>query len=368
MQPSSAFLQINSKSLLTPKQRHALLLPLHALTISLLQTYHKIDPNYEYRPTQNPKRVLTKPSKPTHNDACDNDDWDYILYVNDTIGQDANEFRILDLLGQGTFGQVAKCVNTRTGNVSAVKIIKNKPAYYNQSLVEVAILEILNGRFDANDRHHIVRMLSTFVYKNHLCIVFEMLSVNLYELIKQNGFRGLSTNLVRVFVSQILDCLIVLNKAKIIHCDLKPENILLKNLESPVIKVIDFGSACHENQTVYTYIQSRFYRSPEVLLGLPYTSSIDIWSLGCIAAELFLGLPLFPGSSEFNQVSRIVEMLGTPPGHMIEKGKQSHQFFEKTYTDGKGMNRLKGMEQYMRVRRFSEMRLSAPLGTHKPKC
>jgi dual specificity protein kinase YAK1 len=81
-------------------------------------------------------------------------------------------------------------------------------------------------------------------------------------------------------------------------------------LESPAIKIIDFGSACHETQTVYTYIQSRFYRSPEVLVGLPYSSSIDMWSLGCIAAELFLGLPLFPGSSEYNQISRIVEMLG----------------------------------------------------------
>lgn len=61
---------------------------------------------------------------------------------------------------------------------------------------------------------------------------------------------------------------------------------------------------------MYTYIQSRFYRSPEVLVGLPYTSAIDMWSLGCIAAELFLGLPLFPGSSEYNQITRIVEMIG----------------------------------------------------------
>jgi dual specificity protein kinase YAK1 len=120
--------------------------------------------------------------------------------------------------------------------------------------------------------------------------------------------------------------LTVLKEARLIHCDLKPENILLKSyvglyslasilirvgsLQSPQIKIIDFGSACHEKQTVYTYIQSRFYRSPEVLLGVPYTSAIDMWSLGCIAVELFLGLPLFPGTSEYNQITRIVEMLG----------------------------------------------------------
>jgi dual specificity protein kinase YAK1 len=85
---------------------------------------------------------------------------------------------------------------------------------------------------------------------------------------------------------------------------------LLVSLSSPKIKLIDFGSACWESKTVYTYIQSRFYRSPEVLIGYRYNLAIDMWSLGCIAAELFLGLPLFPGTSEYKQVARIVEMLG----------------------------------------------------------
>jgi dual specificity protein kinase YAK1 len=173
----------------------------------------------------------------------------------------------------------------------------------------------------------------------------------LYELIKQNQFRGLSTTLVRVFAQQLLNGLSLLNKARLIHCDLKPENILLKNLESPIIKIIDFGSACDERQTVYTYIQSRFYRSPEVLLGLPYSSAIDMWSLGCIVVELFLGLPLFPGSSEYNQVSRIVEMLGNPPNWMLEMGKQSGEFFEKRHDVddyGRRTYHLKSMEQYSR--------------------
>ena len=121
------------------------------------------------------------------------------------------------------------------------------------------------------------------------------------------------------------------------------------SLESPIIKIIDFGSACDERQTVYTYIQSRFYRSPEVLLGLPYSAAIDMWSLGCIVVELFLGLPLFPGSSEYNQVSRITEMLGLAPQWMLEMGKQSGEFFEKTQDEyGRKNYRLKSMEQYSR--------------------
>ena len=207
----------------------------------------------------------------------------------------------------------------------------------------------LNTKLDKNDDHHLLRLKDTFIHKQHLCLVFELLSVNLYELIKQNQFRGLSTTLVRVFAQQLLNGLALLNKARLIHCDLKPENILLKNLESPIIKIIDFGSACDERQTVYTYIQSRFYRSPEVLLGLPYSSAIDMWSLGCIVVELFLGLPLFPGSSEYNQVSRIVEMLGNPPSWMIEMGKQAGEFFEKRQDEyGRRTYHLKSMEQYSR--------------------
>ena len=231
----------------------------------------------------------------------------------------------------------------KTHEVVAVKVVKNKPAYFNQSMMEVTILELvcpislsscalltsvqLNKTCDPSDEHHILRLRDSFIHRNHLCLVFELLSSNLYELIKQNQFQGLSTQLVKVFMAQLLDAMTILKEARLIHCDLKPENILLKSyvfhtilsdtvayeplrLQSPQIKIIDFGSACHERQTVYTYIQSRFYRSPEVLLGMSYTAAIDVWSLGCIAVELFLGLPLFPGTSEYNQLTRIVDMLG----------------------------------------------------------
>lgn len=191
-------------------------------------------------------------------------------------------------------------------------------------------------------------MLDSFIHHKHLCIVFECLASNLYELIKHNQFRGLSLQLVKMFTQQLLDALAVLKSARLIHCDLKPENILLKSLNSPQIKIIDFGSACHERQTVYTYIQSRFYRSPEVLLGLPYSTAIDMWSLGCIVVELFLGLPLFPGTSEYNQLSRIVDMLGPPPLHLLEVGKQVPEFFNVVGVDDTGRKRyrLKTMDQY----------------------
>ncbi|KAG5980504.1 hypothetical protein E4U55_003980 [Claviceps digitariae] len=333
--------------------------PLQALTSHLPATYRICNPSFKYETSRNPRRVLTKPSKGVKNDGYDNEDSDYILYVNDILGSEEaghkNRYLILDVLGQGTFGQVVKCQNLKTQEVVAVKVIKNRTAYFNQSMMEVSVLDLLNTKLDKNDDHHLLRLKDTFIHRQHLCLVFELLSVNLYELIKQNQFRGLSTTLVRVFAQQLLNGLALLNKARLIHCDLKPENILLKNLESPIIKIIDFGSACDERQTVYTYIQSRFYRSPEVLLGLPYSSAIDMWSLGCIVVELFLGLPLFPGSSEYNQVARIVEMLGNPPNWMIEMGKQAGAFFEKRQDEfGRRTNHLKSMEQYAREHNTKE--------------
>jgi dual specificity protein kinase YAK1 len=324
--------------------------PLNALTTHLASTYHFCNPEFNYQSSKNPRRVLTKPSEGKLNNGYDNAESDYILYVNDILGvEDQRRYLVLDILGQGTFGQVVKCQNMISKEIVAVKVIKNKPAYLNQSMMEVSILDHLNNFVDKGDEHNLLRLKDKFVHKEHLCLVFELLSSNLYELIKQNQFRGLSTNLVRVFAQQLLDSLTVLKESRLIHCDLKPENILLKSLDSPVIKVIDFGSACHERQTVYTYIQSRFYRSPEVVLGLPYTTSIDMWSLGCIVAELFLGLPIFPGTSEYNQLSRIIETLGNPPNWMIEMGKNSGQFMEK-YVDeyGRKQYRLKSREKYSR--------------------
>ena len=242
------------------------------------------------------------------------------------------KYRVVDLLGQGTFGQVVKCVNLTTKENVAIKVVKNKQAYYKQGLVELKIIRKLNQEFDPDDKGHIIRLKDYFQYQNHLCLVFELLSINLYELIKLNKHRGFSMNLLRIFLEQIIEAQGILSKANCIHCDLKPENILLCDLSAPQIKVIDYGSACFENQTVFSYIQSRFYRSPEVILGVPYTSAIDMWSIGCIAAELFFGLPLFPGNSEFNQITRIVDMLGLPPNWMLQQGKNCRKYFTMSQT------------------------------------
>lgn len=152
--------------------------------------------------------------------------------------------------------------------------------------------------------------------------------MNLYEFIKCHEFKGFSLKLIRRFAKQLLSSLVLLKSKKVIHCDLKPENVLLAHPSRSEIKVIDFGSSCLENEKVYTYIQSRFYRSPEVILGMTYGMPIDMWSLGCILAELLTGYPIFPGENEQEQLACIMEVFGPPEKHLIEKSTRKKLFFD----------------------------------------
>lgn len=294
--------------------------------------------------------MLTKPSERADNQGWDNRDHDYILYVHDVISspRGANRYQVLDLLGKGTFGQVVKCLDLEKNEFVAIKIVKNLPAFHSQGLVEVKLLQTLNSKYDS-DIYPMVRMLDNFIFRNHLCLVFELLNVSLYELIRQNQFRGLSVQLVSIFTKQILTAMVALHQSRIIHCDLKPENILLEDATSPNLKVIDFGSACFDNQAVYTYIQSRFYRSPEVILGLPYKLSIDVWSLGCIVFELFVGLPLFPGLSQHRMLMRFIKFVGMPPYRMLIEAKDTSKFFNRIAYNGNSSDFvLKTDEEYSR--------------------
>ncbi|GMG40668.1 unnamed protein product [Ambrosiozyma monospora] len=225
--------------------------PLKALTTSISITYSMCVPEFNYRSSKNPRRVLTKPNQPKFNNGHDNEDSDYILYVNDVLGvQENRKYMVLDILGHGTFGQVVKCQDLKTQELVAIKVVKSKPVYLNQSLTEANILEHLNNKVDPHGNHHFLKMKDKFIHKNHLCIVTELLSSNLYDLIRQNQFHGLTIKLIKKFAIQLLDSLCVLKQSKLIHCDLKPENILLCSLDKPDLKVIDFGSACHERQVV----------------------------------------------------------------------------------------------------------------------
>ncbi|CAO2606697.1 Dual specificity tyrosine-phosphorylation-regulated kinase 4 [Lemmus lemmus] len=270
----------------------------------------------------------------------DDEHGSYIKVLHDHI---AYRYEVLDMLGKGSFGQVVKCLDHKNNELVALKIIRNKKRFHHQALVELKILETLR-RKDKDNSHNVVHMKDFFYFRNHLCITFELLGINLYELMKNNSFQGFSLSIVRRFTLSVLKCLQMLYVEKIIHCDLKPENIVLYQRGQVTVKVIDFGSSCYEHQKVYTYIQSRFYRSPEVILGHPYNTAIDMWSLGCIMAELYTGYPLFPGENEVEQLACIMEVLGLPPAHLVQTASRRQVFFDskglpKNITNNRGEKR-----------------------------
>lgn len=137
---------------------------------------------------------------------------------------------------------------------------------------------------DIDNEKNIVRIKDFIVFRKHICIVTELLSISLYDLIEANQFNPIEMHHIRTFAIQILNALVFLRDNSIIHSDLKPENVLLKNKSKTGIKLIDFGTSMFSHETSYMYIQSRFYRAPEVILGIPYDYSIDMWSLGCLLA------------------------------------------------------------------------------------
>ncbi|OMJ94060.1 hypothetical protein SteCoe_2830 [Stentor coeruleus] len=268
------------------------------------------------------KKIYADPN--VCNYGYDNDKGDFKVVLGDHIDY---RYEVVSLLGKGSFGQVCKCYDHKDKELVAIKIIRNKKKFHKQGLVEVRILEHMNEK-DPLDRFNIVKTKNHFFFRGHLCIVFELLSINLYEFIKSHNFQRVSLSYVARFAVQILISLQFSSSLGIIHCDLKPENILLKNPNKSGIKIIDFGSSCYENQRFYNYIQSRFYRAPEIMLGIPYTCSIDMWSLACILIEIHIGQPIFPGKNEQEQFLRIMEVLGEPPLEILAQSTRKKLFFD----------------------------------------
>ncbi|CDJ60680.1 CMGC kinase, Dyrk family, putative [Eimeria maxima] len=251
---------------------------------------------------------------------------DYVVFANDHI---CYRFQLLQPLGTGSFGRVFRAFDHKTGEEVALKILKNKSNFHAQGREEVDVLQQLSS-LNRDGKAHIVRLRESHMFRGHLVLAFELLSHNLYSFLQSNKFRGFEPLAVRSFAVQLLRALRLLKRAQIVHCDLKPENIALVAGRKSIVKLIDFGSSCREGRQQHNaYIQSRYYRAPEILLGLPYGPPIDMWSLGCVLAELHTGTPLFPGVDEEDQLQTIASLLGLPPTELILRAPRSSIFFQR---------------------------------------
>ncbi|XP_027889713.1 homeodomain-interacting protein kinase 2 isoform X3 [Xiphophorus couchianus] len=291
--------------------------------------------------------AATATSTATSKNSGSNNEGDYQLVQHEVLCSMTNTYEVLEFLGRGTFGQVVKCWKRGTNEIVAIKILKNHPSYARQGQIEVSILARLST--ESADDYNFVRAYECFQHKNHTCLVFEMLEQNLYDFLKQNKFSPLPLKYIRPVLQQVATALMKLKSLGLIHADLKPENIMLvdPSRQPYRVKVIDFGSASHVSKAVCsTYLQSRYYRAPEIILGLPFCEAIDMWSLGCVIAELFLGWPLYPGASEYDQIRYISQTQGLPAEYLLSAGTKTTRFFNRDPDSTYPLWRLKTPEDH----------------------
>ncbi|XP_052743747.1 serine/threonine-protein kinase PRP4 homolog [Bicyclus anynana] len=260
-----------------------------------------------------------------------NDNWDdcegyYNIKVGDIVNN--NRYTIKSLLGQGVYANVVKAQdNSKANSEIAIKIIRNNELMYKTGLKEIKILKEINDA-DSENKYHCVRLLSQFMHKGHLCLVFEALHMDLRCVLKKYGKNhGINVKALTSYSRQLLLALRLLKKIGIIHADIKPDNILV-NEKKNTLKLCDFGSAMKINDNEPTpYLVSRFYRAPEIILGIPYKHSVDVWSTACTIYEMATGRILFTGSSNNRMLKSFMDLKGRIPSRILRKGKFKDQHF-----------------------------------------
>ena len=186
----------------------------------------------------------------------------------------------------------------------------------------------IKHNLEPEDEQYMYHYECSFVFHNHVIIITEMLHLSLFHIIKERKFNGLGLDLIQSVLSDTLKPLSILHRMGLVHCDVKPENILQVNISSRHVKLIDFG-CCSFPQEYQGTLQTPLYRAPEVILHLPYDSKIDIWSVGCVAAELMLGLPIFYATVDTNLLYLQNLRIGPVPERMIEMSPYKDIYFTK---------------------------------------
>lgn len=221
-----------------------------------------------------------------------------------------DRFQKLDKIGEGTYGVVHKAKDRLTGDVLALKKIRLESM--DEGIPSTAIREI--SLLKQLQHQNIVRLYDVVHTDKRLTLVFEFLDQDLKNYLDSNGDRGLDAFRIKSFTYQLLNGISYCHQNRVLHRDLKPQNLLINNQGQ--LKLADFGLARAFGIPVRSFtheVVTLWYRAPDVLMGSKhYSTSVDMWSIGCIFAEMVTGRPLFPGVSERDQLNKIFHLLGTP--------------------------------------------------------
>lgn len=260
------------------------------------------------------------------------DDWDdsagyYRAQVGEVMG--GRYLVVEEKCGQGVFSNVAKAKDQESGGSVAIKIMRCNDMMRQAAEKEVEVLERLN-KADRGNKKHVIRLLRHFLYRGHLCLVFECMWDNLRVAVKKyTKDKGMSLHAVRSYTKQLLISLRHIHRLQIIHADIKPDNILISAGHN-VVKICDLGSAMDLIEVEVTpYLVSRYYRAPEIVLGMKYGMQLDTFAMGCTLYELFTGKILFPGKTNNDMLKLFMEYKGKIPHKIIKSG----EFWKKHFDD-----------------------------------
>nr|NP_001036764.2 darkener of apricot, isoform M [Drosophila melanogaster]ABI31213.2 darkener of apricot, isoform M [Drosophila melanogaster] len=262
-----------------------------------------------------------------------------------------HRYKIMATLGEGTFGRVVKVKDMERDYCMALKIIKNVEKYREAAKLEINALEKIAQK-DPHCDHLCVKMIDWFDYHGHMCIVFEMLGLSVFDFLRENNYEPYPLDQVRHMAYQLCYSVKFLHDNRLTHTDLKPENILfvdsdytshynhkinreVRRVKNTDVRLIDFGSATFDHEHHSTIVSTRHYRAPEVILELGWSQPCDVWSIGCILFELYLGITLFQTHDNREHLAMMERILGQIPYRMARKTKTKYFYHGKLDWDEK---------------------------------
>ncbi|XP_026161467.1 homeodomain-interacting protein kinase 2-like, partial [Mastacembelus armatus] len=251
---------------------------------------------------------------------------DFQVRQNHILNGNTSRYLVLEFMGEGCFGKVAKCLSLITAQDVALKILKSdKPSVSKRDINMLEVVSVLDPV-----KTNVVQFFERFEYKGHTCLAFEMLDRNLCQLLKDRDYKPPSLSEIRPVALQLLKAFDVLKGLGVIHSDLKPDNVMLVNHEKQPfrVKLLDFGVSLTTSEArCGLTMQPLGYRAPEVTLGLPISEAIDMWGLGCVLAFLYLSDHLFPTNCQYQMMRSVVDLVGQPADHLLCAGIFTNTFF-----------------------------------------